>query len=375
MPTKPQPFRKAAVLVSLHSPLPGGQAASREYFSGSCTQLMHITAVGTPGEENFLKKEFMKRLLLAGSVLFASALLIFLTTTTHAQPQLAMSAQRPGSILFYNISTSDAGNPVGQNTRINITNMAGSSVIVHWFFIDNKTCQPADMFTCLTGHQTLSLFASDYDPGVTGYVVAVAVDENGLPRDFDFLIGSEYVKFSSGQAANLGAEPIGIVTRPFVPTLVAGAGGSQAELVFDDISYSKLPSSLALNNIPSAIDQNETMVIINRIGGDLGEQVSNIGTLNGLLYNQAEKGFSFTLRADSCQLVKILNDGFPRTSPAFSKVIPTGASGWMRLFTADKVDNTPQGSPNDPRAILGAMINFSNSRYAPREMGSSLTNS
>jgi hypothetical protein len=311
-------------------------------------------------EENFFKKDFMKRMILARSVLFAAALLIFIVTTIHAQPQLTMSEQRPGSILLYNIFTSDVGNPAQQNTRLNVTNLADSSVLVHWFFIDNATCQPADTFTCLTAHQTLSLFASDYDPGVTGYAVAVAVDQNGLPRDFDFLIGSEYVKFISGHAANLVAEPVGIVTRPFVPTPVAGSGGSQVELVFDDVSYEKLPSALALNNIPSRADQNETMLIVNRIGGDLGEQVSTIGTLNGLLYNQAERGFSFILRAGGCQLVQILNDGFPRTSPAFSKVIPTGASGWMRFSTADTVDNRPQGTANDPRAILGAMINFHN---------------
>ncbi len=311
----------------------------------------------------------MKKLLLPGRVLFATAFLLFLFTTLHAKSQLTTSSQKPGSVLFYNISTSDVANPAQQNTRLNITNLANSSVIVHWFFIDQKTCQPADNFTCLTGRQTLSLFALDYDPGVTGYVVAVAVDEQGLPRDFDFLIGSEYVKFGSGQEANLLAEAVSIVNRPFVPTLVPGSGGSQVDLVFDDLSYAILPSGLALNNIPSALDQNETMVIINRIGGDLGEQVSPIGTLNGLLYNQVEKGFSFTLRSDSCQLVKILSDGFPRTAPSFNKVIPAGASGWMRIFTADKVNNTPQGGPNDPRAMLGAMINFNKSPFIPIGFG------
>lgn len=303
----------------------------------------------------------MKRLIHTKSVLCATALLISLLTTIHAQPPLTRSSQRPGSILFYNISTSDVGNPAQQNTRINITNTASSSVIVHWFFIDNKTCQPADTFTCLTGNQTLSFFASDYDPGVTGYVVAVAVDERGLPRDFDHLIGTEYVKFKSGQAANLLAEPIGIINRPFAPNVVPGSGGSLVDLVFDDKSYEVLPSGLALNNLPSALDKNETMLILNRIGGNLGEQVSTIGTLNGLLYNQSERGFSFVLRSSQCQLVQILNDGFPRTAPSYTKIIPAGTSGWMRFFTVDTVDNSPQGNSNDPRAILGAMINFPNS--------------
>jgi hypothetical protein len=286
------------------------------------------------------------------------AMTLLLLTTTHAQVPLSASALRPGSLLFYSISTSDVGNPNLQNTRLNITNTATVPVIVHWFFIENRNCQVADLFTCLTGNQTMSFFASDYDPGVTGFAVAVAVNEQGLPRDFNFLIGSEYVKFMSGHEANLLAEPMTIFNHARSYAVVGGSGSSQVDLIFDDEGYEKLPSELAVNNIPSALDQNQTMLIINRIGGDLGDQVATIGGLNGLLYNQAEKGFSFTLRANGCQLIQTLSDGFPRTAPSFTKVIPMGSSGWMRLFTADKVDNTPQGTANDPRAILGAMINL-----------------
>jgi len=302
----------------------------------------------------------MKRLMMTQHILAASALFLFLAAGTVAQAP-APSSQKPGSLLFYNVYTSDVGFVDQQNTRINLTNTHTESVIVHWFFIDNKSCQIADTFTCLTGRQTFSFFASDYDPGVTGYVVAVAVDANGLPRDFDFLIGSEYVKFRSGHEANLGAEPIELFDVTNGYQVVAGSGGSQVDLIFNDTGYGRLPSGLALNNFPSPVDQNDTMVIVNRIGGDLGEQVSKIGTLNGLLYNQAERGFSFVLRADTCQLVQTLSDGFPRTSPPLSKVILTGATGWLRFFTVDTVDNTPQGSATDPRAILGAMINYSNS--------------
>jgi hypothetical protein len=260
--------------------------------------------------------------------------------------------------LFYSISTSDVGSPNLQNTRLNITNTAATPVLVHWFFIDNRTCQVADMFTCLTGFQTLSFFASDYDPGVTGFAVAVAVDEQGLPRSFNFLIGSEYVKFLSGHEASLLAEPVGVINNGRSYEVVGGSGSSQVDLIFDDEGYEKLPSELALNNIPSVLDQNQTLLIINRIGGDLGDQVANIGGLNGVVYNQAEKGFSFTMRPTGCQMIQVLSDGFPRTAPVFTKVIPMGASGWMRLFTTDRVDNTPQGTASDPRAMLGVMLNL-----------------
>lgn len=291
------------------------------------------------------------------STLIAWVFLCFYVTTTYAQPVPAPSSQRPGSLLFYNFYTSDVGAPNQQNTRINMTNLSTESVLVHWFFIDSGTCRIADTFTCLTGRQTSSFLTSDYDPGVTGYAVAVAVNADGLPRDFDFLIGSEYVKFLSGYEANLGAEPVHMFNAAASFLVVPGSGGSQVDLIFDDNGYEKLPSGLAVNNFPSPANHNETMVIINRIGGDLGEEVAKIGVLNGLLYNQVERGFSFVYRAEGCQLVKVLSDSFPRTSPQLTRVITSGTSGWLRIYTGETVNNAPQGGPNDPRAILGAVIN------------------
>lgn len=268
------------------------------------------------------------------------------------------NAQKAGSLLFYNIYTSSVGNFEQQNTRLNITNTANDPVIVHWFFVDSGNCGIADTYMCLTGNQTVSFLSSDYDPGVTGYAVAVAVNTQGLPRDFDSLLGTEYVKFASGHEANLPAEAIVMLNAANAAIPVAAAGGSLVELVFDDIGYEQLPFDLALDNIPSLADGNNTMLILNRIGGDLSDRISDVGLLGGLLYNDVEKGFSFSIRTSGCQVRTTLNDAFLRTSPPLSKVVGTGSSGWIRLFTVEKVDNTPLGGASDARALLGAMINF-----------------
>ncbi|MDQ3011527.1 MAG: hypothetical protein M3X11_12580, partial [Acidobacteriota bacterium] len=120
-------------------------------------------------------------------------------------PTSEVSDQKAGSVLIYNIYTSGATSGQTQNTRINITNTSTSSgAAVHLFFISDG-CAIADAFICLTATQTATFLASDIDPGVSGYVVAIATDSNGCPVAFNFLIGDEYVKFTSGHAANLGA--------------------------------------------------------------------------------------------------------------------------------------------------------------------------
>src|SRR5919199_6896195 len=110
--------------------------------------------------------------------------LIVLASTALAQTALGpgipypatseVSDQKAGSVLIYNLYSSNATSPNSENTRINITNTHPTkTAFVHLFFLDGATCSPADAFTCLTPNQTAALLASDIDPGVTGYVVAI----------------------------------------------------------------------------------------------------------------------------------------------------------------------------------------------------------
>src|SRR5262249_45798505 len=184
------------------------------------------------------------------------ALLLMASVSFAADPGLLypptseVSDQKAGSLLFYNVYTSGATSGAGQNARINITNTSTTSAaFVHLFFVDGSNCSVADSFICLTTNQTSSFLASDVDPGVTGYIVAIAVDgRNGLPAVHNFLIGDEYVKFSTGHQANLGAEAFAKLT----PGNVTSTDGSLAAIFFDglllDGSYNRAPRVLALDN-------------------------------------------------------------------------------------------------------------------------------
>lgn len=269
--------------------------------------------------------------------------------TTPGVPYPALSEvsdQKEGSILFYPIYTSDAVNGNTQNARISLTNTSNTErATIHLFAVDGASCAVLDAFVCLTPNQTTTFLASDFDPGNTGYLVAVAVeDDTGMPRPFNELIGDEYVKFSTGHQANLAAESI---AASMMFPAGANPNVTTATLRFDGSNYNRLPRILASDNIPSPADGNSTMMIINRVGGNFTTTGGTIGNITGLLYDDAENQYSFTAALGVCQYRKVLDNTFPRTFTPFNRVLTAGRSGWMKFYTA----------VND-WALFGAQINF-----------------
>jgi hypothetical protein len=287
------------------------------------------------------------------------ALVIMSSVASAADPGLAFPASsegsddKAGSILIYNIYTSSPSSPSQQNTRFSITNTSSTSgIAVHLFFVDGTTCSIADRYICLTASQTATFLASEQDPGTTGYLIAIASTLDGLPAQFNFLIGDEYVKFETGHFASLGAEAYSKLTD----TNVVSTDGSLAAVFFDGVllagSYNRLSRVVAVDNIGSRADGNDTLLILNRIGGSLVTGAATLGSLFGLLYNDAEEPHSFNL-SGGCQLRSALGNNFPRTTPRFETVIPAGQTGWMKIYSVSDL------------AITGSVINFNaNARVA-----------
>jgi len=277
-----------------------------------------------------------------------AALFMLATTALAADPGIpfpadgAVNDQKPGSILIYNVYISSPTNPAAENTRIGLTNISDfRAASVHLFFIDGATCSPADSIICLTPRQTAVIRASDVDPGTMGYIVAVAIDSNGCPVVQSTLIGDEYVKFQSGHEANLPAESVSAKTVP-----VCDDTNTTVALNFNGVQYDQLPQTVALDNIQSRVDNNDTLLILNRVSGNLGIGADALGAVSGLLYNDAENGYSFSFTESTCQVKFSITNTKPRTAPRLTTVIPSGRSGWMKFYNFI-------GTP-----LLGAAINF-----------------
>jgi hypothetical protein len=256
------------------------------------------------------------------------------------------SDQAVGSVLVYNYYTSSATDASTQNTRFSVTNTnREEAVAVHLFFIDGGSCATADAFVCLTPNQTATFLASDIDPGTTGYVIAVATNSStGCPISFNHLTGSVAVKLTSGQAASLSAVAIPALYDGTVRRCAANT--PLVTLDFNGREYAQLPRRLALDTVGSLADGNSTLFIVNSLNGNLVTGMTAIGTLFGVLFDDAENPVSFATTV-GCQLAQTLSDSFPRTTPRFSAMVPSGHSGWLYVFPT----RTGIG-------VTGAAINF-----------------
>jgi hypothetical protein len=285
-------------------------------------------------------------------ILFALLVVGAWTAGTRAQPgtplppSSGMSDQKPGSVLFYTYYTSHLVWPQQENTRINLTNTHPTQpAYIHLFFVDAVSCQSADTFVCLTGNQTFTFVTSDFDPGISGYLLAVAVNQTtGLPVQFNHLVGDYYLKLASGHSANLGAEAFAALKDAPAPL---NPDGSTVNLKFDDVNYNAAPRALLLSSLSSRADGNDTLLVLTRLGGNLaGGEGSYLGGLLGLMYDDLEKGYSFTLAGGKCQFRSAITDSTPRMVPRFSTIVRAGHVGWMKLW------------PTGDFPMVGLMLNL-----------------
>ena len=253
--------------------------------------------------------------------------------------------QKAGSVLAFPLYSSDPTSPQRENARISLTNLnPARSVAVHVFFVEFDSTFVADSYVCLTPNQTTTFLTSDLDPGITGYIIAVATDtELGCPINFNYLIGDEFVKLATGHAANLNAVAFAALNGAPVP---CDGEASVAEIKFDGVQYNAAPRVLALSNLPSPADGNSTLLAIARLDGNLATGLSTIGQIFGLLYDDQEKPFSFEFSTTRRLFREVLPGSFMRTTPRLNVVVPSGRSGWMKFWRSSD------------GAIIGAAINY-----------------
>lgn len=261
-----------------------------------------------------------------------------------ADPGLAIPAsaeasdQRPGSLLIFNLVTSGSS-PASQDTRISLTNSSQTfAAFVRLFFVDGSTGAPSDTTVCLTADQTVSLKASEVMPGKTGYLIAVAINGvTGEPAEFNSLSGQAQVRMASGHTGTIPAVGYSKLTA----TNVLSTDGTLAAVFFDGLtlagSYSRAVRVLQVPDIPSPSDGNSTLVVVNRVGGNMTTSGASIGALYGVAYDDRENAYGFSTSVSRPQLVAEVGSSFPVTTPDFSLVVPSGRTGWMKLYSQSDI--------------------------------------
>ncbi len=339
----------------------------------------------------------LTRLFLALTALMALATVSFgqvptvTAVTNGATNNIQVSDQKPGSVLVFPYYVSDIQNR--WDTRVTISNLATgnvpvnqqgnfglytNSIIVHVFFIQGSNCNQADMFLCLTKGASMSFKMLDQDPGVTGTIVAVAVDYQGLPVSWNALIGNAFVNRGTWQG-NYGAEAFASTQQVGWRTTTANNASTTANLLFNGTQgngggpgalpttgspivpdnsanpttawgYDQVPNQFAVE-IQSPADAPGQRVVHAGLEGSLASgSLSGAGQVGtGLVWRGDERQGSFTRwMSGGCQTSGVtstttpsndgaITDNTPRVPSTLAVFIPKGQIGVLRYDTGPSV--------------------------------------
>jgi len=258
--------------------------------------------------------------------------------------------QKPGSVLIFSVYTSTPSRSQS-DSLISLTNTnPANPAEVRIFFVDGSTGEVDQQAVTLLQNQTISFLTSDFDPGVMGYLIAVAVNQNGCPTIGNYLVGGSVVRFQSGHLANLPAIGISGLAQTSPP---CDPNATTATIAFNGVAYDELPRSLVAHTLPSLATGNRPMLIINRIGGYLGgldlskSTISPISRLAGSLFDDAKTEHTFDLNGGKSQIWGEVGNNFPRMRTRYTEIVPAGRTGWMKFWT------------QEDEAITGVLINES----------------
>lgn len=314
----------------------------------------------------------LKRAPLIGVVLLSLSTCLWAADPGTELPGTSdFSDQKTGSVLVFPFYTSTA-TPSAQNTYVTVVNHSNDSgVNLRFTFVGNDGSFAPTNPLFLSASQNVTFLTSDIDPGFTGFIVAVAVNGSGFPINFNFLSGQANIKLASGHAASLKAEAIAAISLP-------AFSGATATLNFDGSAYNRMPRALAMDNIKSAADGNNTLLILTRVTGNYATGIfDKIGSVSGTLYDDATTTAPFTFDGSmqffGDQLVQTLSNSFPLTTPNFTSLIPASRSGW--LYMAADADIGLFGAVLNLNPNAGSQVGAFNGGHNLRALRLSTSNS
>ena len=246
--------------------------------------------------------------------------------------QVEASGQKPGSVLVYPYYTSKAATKA--DTRLSLANIGNQQAIVHLFLIAGNDCQAANLYVCLTPFASISFKASEYDPELTGWMLAVVVDRLGNPVRNNSLIGNAFVN-SGSIVDNYGA-----VSFAANSSELAVPSGDTAKLLFNETGYDAVPDQYAVE-LQSPVDiVGQQIVTVGMLGNLTTGAMSGASQVGiGLIVNGNETptGSFSSFLSGSCQAIATISKTSPRVPTTLERVIPSGNVGTMRFATGPSV--------------------------------------
>jgi hypothetical protein len=266
----------------------------------------------------------MAQLLIRRTVKLALAITILTLFDVAAPAQEFNKESRPGSVLFFHRYTSDPNNPQLSDTQINITNINPvENASVRLFFVDGATGSIADFELSLMPNQTLSFLTSQFDPGVDGYMIAVATD-GSVPVQNNSLIGTALIRENNGHQVVLPAFSVAKIAHG----PVAKDNDDSVRLKFNGVDYEQLPGSLAVTSFNSVTADASTLIVYSPVADLISGSTETIN-IYSLLFDDAQKSVpsNFSVRgyrADPLSAFFNRQGGITRHSPMPKR-------GWIRL--------------------------------------------
>ncbi|MEY4168307.1 MAG: hypothetical protein RIR52_2131, partial [Acidobacteriota bacterium] len=246
-------------------------------------------------------------------------------------PQSALSNLKPGSLLFFPSYASSSSNPSQVNTIITLTNVNprdGITVRLAWI----HDCVVDNTFVTLAPNQSQTLLASLENPGQSGYVMALAINPNGLPTQFNWLIGSASLRNEQGYTATYNA--VGVAKR--TGGAIVSASNGAVPLVFNDVQYDRLPEQVALDHLQNQDpvksvmpgDTVKTAVTLISPLSSLTGGVAEPIKLTSILYDKSGRPYPQVTNG-SCSINRTASELW--SDPALSGIISPERPGWARF--------------------------------------------
>jgi hypothetical protein len=260
-------------------------------------------------------------------------------------PQVGSNAQRSaasstkaGSILFFHKFTSNAERPNEINTLLTITNTNPRDPInVRVFLVSD--CSVEDRFVTLVANQSRALLAGKEVPGKTGYAVAIAVNSQGLPTQFNWLIGNTNIRGEWGHEASYNA--LAVAKRSRGP-LSSNDSGIAADILFNDVDYDRLPKTVAIDHLQNQDAVYDPLFITDVAlfspAADLSGSTPSKIKLNATAYNSTGQSFPQTTDI-GCGLNASVSEIW--TAPPFNQIIAANRTGWATFAASGEAEELP----------------------------------